>query len=58
MQAIARQILILDQGSRVQGRQLQPDLAGKGWLNASRAAHFEKQTQPFMPKAMNHLANP
>ena len=54
MQPIARQIEILDQGSGVQGCQLQPELAGKGWLNPRRAARFEEQAQPLVAEAMNH----
>ena len=50
----ARQIQILDQGSGVQGRQLQPQLAGKGWLNASRAACLEEQSQSSQRSAMRN----
>jgi hypothetical protein len=58
MQAITRQIEILDLGSGVQGRQLQPQLAGKGWLNPRAAARFEEQSQPLVAEAMNHPVDP
>ena len=58
MQAIARQIQILDQGSGVQGRELQPELARKGWLNPRRAARFEELAKPLVAEAMNHPVEP
>jgi hypothetical protein len=58
MQAIARQIQILDLGSGVQRCELQTELADKGWLDSSRFARFEEQAQPFVPKGLNHIAEP
>ena len=58
MQAIARQIQILDLGSGVQRCELQTELAAKGWLNSSRFARFEEQAQPLVPKGLNHIAEP
>ena len=58
MQAIARQIQILDQGSGVQGRELQPELARKGWLNPRRAARFEELAKPLVAEAMIHPVDP
>jgi hypothetical protein len=39
-------------------RQLQPELAGEGWLNASRAARFEEQPQALGAEAINHPLDP
>ena len=47
MQAIARQIQILNLGSGVQSRELQPELARKGWLNPRRGARFEELAKAF-----------
>ena len=58
MQALARQILILDLGSGVQRCELQTELAAKGWLDSSRFARFEEQAQPFVPKGLNHITKP
>jgi hypothetical protein len=37
---------------------LQPELAGEGWLNASRAARFEEQPQALGAEAINHPLDP